>query len=630
MTTTHFIDKQTVVEAAWLNDVDRLAYQKTFPDNTVALTALPGMSLDSVNVDYFPAGTGAVLTTVQTKLRESVSVLDFGADSTGETDSSVAFQDACNAAITGQGDLYIPGGNYLIGTTITLGNPSLYTGGIKIHGVSPCSIGKRSNIIQKNLNVPVFTVDSIATHFTGLSFACWSGNDTVGGVAITPVSYTANSITVSGDPWPGTSPVVWNPITPYTATDLTAYPQAIRFSVQGAWVASSATKNGNGTVTFNNVKGTSGTLDTDITGVIGQPLQMIALAYSENPAVLTNPNAGIIFADIRENQFYDHLWFNGVTRCITFDALGSGGGQNNGIGNAGFFSDIVMDQGMCFIYSLGDIFGAQVVNCQFFGILDYAFKTTGDFSSNNISNCKFMYGKHIYCAGDFRGNTITGNSFNELDLYGYCDGSMSLLNMVTDSTFSGNTWGRSQNTALTFGNADGISFTGNNIASHSEVGNVGWLTVNGYLKNSTITANNFAAKYTSGNWVILFGSPTADISKTKFGNDIVFKVAHNSVGWVPITPLNNTWTNIGGGLAPASYFKDENNTVFLRGSITGGTASSSPFTMPVGVRPTFVTRMPIVNTGAFDVGFMSTAGVFSAGAGVGYVELDGFQYSSGT
>jgi hypothetical protein len=52
------------------------------------------------NVAYTPAGTGAVATDVQSKLRESVSVLDFGAVGDGVTDDSPAFNAALLAAKT--------------------------------------------------------------------------------------------------------------------------------------------------------------------------------------------------------------------------------------------------------------------------------------------------------------------------------------------------------------------------------------------------------------------------------------------------------------------------------------------------------------------------------------------------
>jgi hypothetical protein len=79
------------------------------------LAASDGSSL----VGFIQAGTGAVATTVQTKLRESVSVLDFGADPTGASDSATAFTTALTAAIAANKTLCIPSGTYLIGSTIS-------------------------------------------------------------------------------------------------------------------------------------------------------------------------------------------------------------------------------------------------------------------------------------------------------------------------------------------------------------------------------------------------------------------------------------------------------------------------------------------------------------------------------
>jgi lysophospholipase L1-like esterase len=62
---------------------------------------------------YVPSGTGAVTTTVQTKLRESVSVLDFGADSTGTTDSYTAFNNAGNYGYVA----IVPAGTYNLSAT---------------------------------------------------------------------------------------------------------------------------------------------------------------------------------------------------------------------------------------------------------------------------------------------------------------------------------------------------------------------------------------------------------------------------------------------------------------------------------------------------------------------------------
>jgi hypothetical protein len=62
---------------------------------------------------FLPAGVGAVATTVQGKLRESVSVKDFGADSTGISDSSTAFTNAGTEAYLAT----VPSGTYKLNTT---------------------------------------------------------------------------------------------------------------------------------------------------------------------------------------------------------------------------------------------------------------------------------------------------------------------------------------------------------------------------------------------------------------------------------------------------------------------------------------------------------------------------------
>lgn len=85
-------------------------------------------------VGYQPAGTGAVATTVQSKLRETVSVTDFYAngvsgarvDPTGVIDSTAGIQAAIDAAfMLGGADVFFPAGNYKCGVLTMRQNVSL-------------------------------------------------------------------------------------------------------------------------------------------------------------------------------------------------------------------------------------------------------------------------------------------------------------------------------------------------------------------------------------------------------------------------------------------------------------------------------------------------------------------------
>jgi hypothetical protein len=78
---------------------------------------------DAGNVSYIPAGVSAVATTVQAKLRETISVKDFGAVGNGVANDFGAIQAANNAAATLGKALFFPSGVY--GVNITASGASL-------------------------------------------------------------------------------------------------------------------------------------------------------------------------------------------------------------------------------------------------------------------------------------------------------------------------------------------------------------------------------------------------------------------------------------------------------------------------------------------------------------------------
>jgi hypothetical protein len=86
-----------------------------------------GITSNASNITYNPAGAGAVATTVQTKLREVVSVKDFGAVGDGVADDTTAF----TAALASGKSVFIPEGLYLITSQLTVSTRGqmIYGGG---------------------------------------------------------------------------------------------------------------------------------------------------------------------------------------------------------------------------------------------------------------------------------------------------------------------------------------------------------------------------------------------------------------------------------------------------------------------------------------------------------------------
>jgi hypothetical protein len=159
MTSTVF-NTGTVIAAPWLNDVNNITYNKKFADGSVALSAQPGTSLDSSAVSYVPAGTNAVATTVQTKLRGSVSIDDFGADPTGVSDSAAAILAA--AASGAVRAVAKSSGTYSVSTVALPSNFELdfcnatvnaRTASVKVFTNSAFSSGSNTNITIRNVTI---------------------------------------------------------------------------------------------------------------------------------------------------------------------------------------------------------------------------------------------------------------------------------------------------------------------------------------------------------------------------------------------------------------------------------------------------------------------------------------------
>lgn len=140
-------------------------------NGTTVYSSLNGLTdrLSSAQISYLPAGTGAVATTVQNKLRESVSVKDFGAVGDGVTDDTAAIQAAvtANAGRT----VFVPAGTYIVSV---LSIPH----SMGIEGEGPASILKQKSATNNHFIQP--TSDGTQISFSDLTLDQNNAQQTTG------------------------------------------------------------------------------------------------------------------------------------------------------------------------------------------------------------------------------------------------------------------------------------------------------------------------------------------------------------------------------------------------------------------------------------------------------------------
>jgi hypothetical protein len=169
MTSTVFTPG-TTIESPWLNDVNAKTYNDT-----------------SATVAYLPAGTGAVATTVQTKLRQFVSVMDsMTSAQIADVQANTAFIDvttAVQAALTANVAVIFPPGTYLVSAVTLQGYQKISGYGATIKAAT--AAGKVFTVVEGPSGLQ--TVDY--TEIAGLSFVGYSTSITSGSAGI----YTTTS-----------------------------------------------------------------------------------------------------------------------------------------------------------------------------------------------------------------------------------------------------------------------------------------------------------------------------------------------------------------------------------------------------------------------------------------------------
>jgi lysophospholipase L1-like esterase len=138
------------------------------------LSASTGSSL----VGHIGTGTGATSRTVQSKLRDTVSVKDFGADLTGVASSSTAFSNAGTASQT----VIVPDGTYLISTDVTSASTFICDANVTFTGagIIYAPVLKPSNSIYPARKKTLGDVLDKANSGTAITIACYGDSITYG------------------------------------------------------------------------------------------------------------------------------------------------------------------------------------------------------------------------------------------------------------------------------------------------------------------------------------------------------------------------------------------------------------------------------------------------------------------
>ena len=150
-------------------------------------------SLGSSIIGFLQSGTGAVARSVQSKLREYVSVKDFGAVGDGVTDDTAAIQAAINS---GYKTILFPSGNYSFSTL------TVNTSGITLVGVGAVGSAALHTVLTPQINNAVNAI-SVATTvavsgFTIKNLEISGGAALLNALVLGSATYAANSINIDG------------------------------------------------------------------------------------------------------------------------------------------------------------------------------------------------------------------------------------------------------------------------------------------------------------------------------------------------------------------------------------------------------------------------------------------------
>jgi hypothetical protein len=165
---------------------DKVRSDELYINNTLVVPSNLAQATNANVVQYDPAGLGAQATTVQTKLRETVSVKDFGAVGDGVTDDTVAIQNAIDyvaslsTTFTRGGEVHFPRGEYVTTASLVIGSNGTTLSGsgiintiIRFTGSSGAAI-QADGVLRTACRIEAMTIRCDTADGDGIDFTWFS------------------------------------------------------------------------------------------------------------------------------------------------------------------------------------------------------------------------------------------------------------------------------------------------------------------------------------------------------------------------------------------------------------------------------------------------------------------------
>ena len=515
---------------------------------------------DSSYVPFIQDGTGAVIRTAQAKMRERVSVLDFGATGDGVTDDVAAIQAAIDyAASKGGSEVYFPEGVYYLTATHAT-DTSAHLALRAAHSVILVGDGPNASVLKPS------TTDKTVI---GVSV----GSDNCG---IKSMRLDRDAVAVNGG----------HGIQFHTAaTNPNFYAENVYITKQYHGVhASTARPQGSTWVgcffNLNTADGVNLIMNNEerFYGCIAN--QNTGSGFRVGGAYTTNQpsDGGVYLSDCTAyGNGAQGLWVEGTATYKAFAVFCSGCTFDTNTGDGVRLANSVTSVFTGCRSSFNTERGWHIKAGSMEVVLSACEGSdNGKEGFLFIGACEDIVGTAIHALS----NNREAASYYGIRFEGPC------VNIKLSCGSSGN--------------ADDINFN----AGSPDAGGTD-VTINRDTQNGGV---EFDATGGSPSYIYIL-----DFNFPEMSTFVTYGVGVGNLIWAPLQQVIapsflSSWVDYGGNYQTAGYWKDRDNMVHLRGEIKTGSMNNAAFTLPAGYRPEAIINFASSSNGAFGAGYVTSSG----------------------